>query len=189
MRSPVKLTLTPLVAGGGISPWMILDYLQRPFNVGLYSSLSPDASGITYSVEMTPDNPNITKGTRNQVVSLTRVAGVVTVVWANPHGLSTGDAIKVYNSGDPNLDGDQAVASTPGTTSATYAVANTGALLGSTYTEAVALRVFPLAANFTAATTRQSGLLLTPCWAVRLRASAWVAGSVTLEVVQGYGRG
>jgi hypothetical protein len=189
MRSPVKITLTPTVAGGGISPWLILDYLQRPFNVGLYTSLSSDASGITYSVEATPDNPNITKGTKNPVVSLTRVAGVATIAWANPHGLSTLDALKVYNSGDPNLDGDQAVASTPSTTSVTYAVANTGALLGAAYTEAVGLRVFPLAANLTAATTRQSGLLLTPSWAVRLRASAWVAGGVTLEAVQGHARG
>jgi hypothetical protein len=189
MRSPVKLTLTPTVVGGGVSLWLPLDYLQRPFNVGLYASLSSDASGITYSVEYTPDNPNQTKGTRNQVVSLTRVAGVVTIVYAAPHGVAVGDAVKVYNSGDPNLDGDFPVASTPSTNSLTYAVANTGALVGSTYTEAIALRVFALAANLTAATTRQSGLLLTPAWAVRLHATAWVAGSVTLEVIQGYGRG
>jgi hypothetical protein len=167
-----------------------LDYLQRPFDVGLFSSLSEDASAAaTYNIECTPDNPNQTKGTRNPVASLSRTTTVVTLTWANPHGLVTGDALKVYNSGDPNLDGDQQVASTPSPTSITYAVANTGAVVGSPYTEAIALRVFALPTALTAATTRQSASLTIPAWAVRLRATALTAGSIVLEVVQGYGRG
>lgn len=187
MRSPLKTT----IAGApGISPWQVLDYVQRPFSVGLFASLSEDASAAaTYSLEYTPDNPNSTKGTRNPVVSLARAATVATLTWANAHGLVTGDAVKVYNSGDPNLDGDQTVASTPSPTSVTYTVANTGAVTGMPYTEAVGLRVFALPAAVTAATTRQSAALTTPCWAVRLRVSALTAGSISLEVVQGYGRG
>lgn len=187
MRSPVKQT----IAGApGISPWLVLDYLARPFNVGLFASLSEDASvAATYSIEYTPDNPNQTKGTRNNVVSLTRAGTVATLTWANAHGLVTGDAAKVYNSGDANLDGDVQVASTPSPTSITYTVANTGATVGSAYTEAIGLRVFALPAALTAATTRQSADLVTPCWAVRLHVTALSAGSITLEAVQGHARG
>lgn len=186
MRSPVKVSLTAV----GVSPWVPLDYVARPFNVGLFASLSEDASAAaTYSLEYTPDNPNPSRGTRNPFVSLTRSGTTATLTWANPHNLVTGDAAKVYNSGDPNLDGDVSVASTPSATSITYAVANTGATAGSVYTEAIALRVFALPAAVTAATTRQSLDLTTPCWAVRLHVTALTAGSITLEVVQGLARG
>lgn len=186
MRSPIKTSLIAV----GISPWLVLDYTQRPFDVGLFASLSEDASGAaTYSLEYTPDNPNQGKTTRNPVVSLTRTTTTATLTWANPHNLVTGDAAKVYNSGDPNLDGDVAVASTPSPTSITYTVANTGAVAGGGYTEAIALRVFALAAALTAATTRQSANLTTPAWGVRLHVTALTTGSITLEVVQGHARG
>jgi len=187
MRSPVKAQVS---GAPGITPWIVLDYTQRPFDVGLFASLSEDASAAaTYSLEYTPDNPNQTKGTRNPVVSLTRTTTVATLTWANPHGLTTGDAAKVYNSGDPNLDGDVQVASTPSANSITYTVANTGLTTQTGYAEAIALRVFALPTALTAATTRQSAALTTPAWAVRLHVTALTAGSVLLEVVQGYGRG
>lgn len=186
MRSPLKVTLSAV----GKSAWLPLDYVARTFNVGLFASLSEDASvAATYSVEMTPDNPNAGKSVRNPVVSLTRAGTVATLTWANPHGIVTGDDAKVYNSGDPNLDGDQTVASTPSPTSITYTVANTGAAVGSPYTEAIPLRVFPIVAALTAATTRQSASLQTPCWAVRLNVTAITAGNISLEVVQGLARG
>src|SRR6267378_2440928 len=109
MRSPIKQTVTPTVAGGAAGPWIPLDYLQRPFNVALMVSLSQDASGITYSVEYTPDNPNSSKNTANPVASLTRSTTTATLTFANPHGLVTGDAVVVYNSGDANLDGTYTV--------------------------------------------------------------------------------
>lgn len=187
MRSPVKVQ----VLGGapGISPWIVLDYTQRPFNVGLFATPSEDAATQTYSVQYTPDNPNQGKTTRNPVVSLTRTTVTATLTWLNDHGLTTGDAAKVYNSGDPNLDGDVQVASTPSTKSITYTVANTGLTVQSGYAEAIPLRVYALAAALTAATTRQSAALTTPAWAVRLNVTALTAGSVALEVVQGPGRG
>lgn len=186
MRSPLKATVS---GAPGISPWLLLDYYQVNFNVGLFASLSEDAAGTpTYSLEYTPDNPNTGKTTRNPVVSLTRAAGVATLTWANPHGLVTGDASRVWNSGDPNLDGDAQVASTPSATSITYAVGNTGAVVGSPYTEAQPMRVFALPAAVTAATTRQSMNLQTPCWAVRLHVTLLSAGTITLEAVQGLDR-
>lgn len=185
MRSPVKVSLTAV----GISPWIPLDYVARTFNVGLFASLSQDASvAATYSVEYTPDNPNQSNGTRNNVASLTRTGTTATLTFSKPHGVVTNDAVKVYNSGDPNLDGDfTATATSP--TALTYVVANTGATVGSVNTQAIALRVFEVATAMTAATTRQAASLTTPCWAVRLNATAITAGSITLEVVQGLARG
>src|SRR5579863_5206063 len=142
MRSPIKQTVTPVAAGGAFGPWIPLDYLQRPFNVSLFASLSEDASGITYSVEYSPDNPNVTKGTVNNVASLTRTTTTATLTFTNPHGLVTNDSVTVVNSGDPNLDGTFAFTATS-PTAGTYAVANTGATVGSPYTQAVPMRVFP----------------------------------------------
>lgn len=186
MRSPLKATVS---GAPGISPWLLLDYYQVNFNVGLFASLSEDASAAaTYSLQYSPDNPNSGKTTRNPVVSLTRTAGVATLTWLNPHGLVAGDAARVWNSGDPNLDGDAQIASTPSASSITYAVANTGLTVGSPYAEAQPMRVFALPTAVTAATTRQSLNLQTPCWAVRLNVSALTAGSITLEAVQGLDR-
>lgn len=187
MRSPIKVKIS---GAPGISPWIPLDYLARTFNVGLFASLSEDASAAaTYSVEMTPDNPNAGKSVRNPVVSLTRTTTTATLSFANAHDLVANDALKVYNSGDPNLDGDQTVVSAPSPTSITYTVANTGATAGSPYTEAIGLRVFGVATAMTAATTRQSASLQTPVWAVRLHVTALTAGDIILEIVQGLARG
>lgn len=188
MRSPIKQVVTPTVAGGAFGPWLPLDYQQRPFNVALMVSLSEDAAGITYSVEYTPDNPNSSRATQNPVASLTRAAAVATLTFAQPHGLLAGDSVQVINSGDPNLDGQQAVASAPTPTSLTYAVANTGATVGSPNMSAVGTRVFPHA-TLVALTARASGNFAFPCMACRLHVTAWTAGSATLEVIQGYGRG
>jgi hypothetical protein len=182
MRSPLKQT----VAAVGAGPWIPVDYLQRPFNVGLFVSLSEDAAGITYSVEHTPDNPNNLKG--NTVASLTRSTTVATLTMSSAHGLSAGDSVTVFGSGDPNLDGTYAVASTPSTTSLTYTVANTGATAGGPYTQAILMRVFPH--DYMAAqTTRQDGNYAFPVMAIHLHVTALSAGSATLEITQGYARG
>jgi hypothetical protein len=187
MRSPLKQTVTPTAAGGAFGPWIPLDYLQRPFNVGLFVSLSQDASGITYSVEYSPDNPNAGKSVANPVASLSRTTTTATLTFTNPHGLVTGDSVTVVNSGDPNLDGTYTAAATS-TTALTYTVANTGAAAGSPYTQAVPMRVFPHA-TLVALLVRAAGNFAFPCWAVRLHITAWTAGSATLEVNQGFGRG
>jgi hypothetical protein len=181
---PIKVTQ----AAAGASPWIPLDYLQRPFNVALAVSLSEDASGITYTVEYTPDNPNPGRKESNPVVSLSRTTTVATLTLANNHGLVTGDSVTVYGSGDANLDGTYAVASTPTTKSLTYTVANTGATAGANSTQAVLMKVFPH--DFMAAlTARADGNLAFPVMAVRLNNTAYTGGSSTLNILQGYARG
>lgn len=187
MRSPLKQTVTPTAAGGAFGPWLPLDYVQRPFNVSLFVSLSQDASGITYSVEYSPDNPNAGRSTANPVASLTRTTTTATLTFTNPHGLVTNDSVTVVNSGDANLDGTYTVTATS-TTGVTYTVANTGATVGSVYTQAVPMRVFPHA-TLVGLTARAAGNFAFPCWACRLHITAWTAGSATLEVIQGYARG
>jgi hypothetical protein len=175
----------------GVSPWIPLDYLARTFNVGLLGDVSSGAT-LTYSVEMTLDNPNLTPKQKlaNQVASLVRSGTVASVVMSNAHNLSVGDSSVITNSGDPNLDGSQTVASVVSPTSFTYTVANTGALVGSVYTQAALLRVQPVPiAALVGAVARFLGDLVTPCMAVRLHVTAYTGGVATLEVIQGYGRG
>jgi hypothetical protein len=185
MRSPVKVSLTAV----GLSQWIPLDYLARYFNVGLYASLSQDASGITYSVLSTPDNPNQTKANLNPVASLTQTGGVVTLTWSKPHNLVAGDTAVVWNSGDPNIDGTWLVASTPSDSQITYAAAAATLATGSANTQAQPVRAFAVSTAFTAATTRQQAALTEPCLAVCLRVSALTGGTAYLEVVQGLARG
>lgn len=165
-----------------------MDYVQWPFNVGLFVTLSEDAAGITYSVEYSPDNPNSGRSTANPVASLTRVGTAATLTFAQPHGLIAGDSVQVINSGDANLDGSQAVASAPTPLSVTYTVANTGATAGALTTQAVPMRVFPHA-TLVGLSARASGNFAFPCWACRLHITAWTGGSATFEVIQGLARG
>lgn len=181
MRSPLKVTQ----GAAGASGWLVLDYLQRPFNVALLASLSFDGN-LTYSVQHTPDNPNSFKG--NTVVSLTRTTTVATLTMSLAHGLSVGDALVIVGGGDANLEGNQTVASVTSATVLTYTVANTGATVGKVTTQAVLLRVFNH--DFLVAqTARADGNYAFPVWATRVIVTAYTAGSVTLEVLQGYGRG
>ena len=180
--------ITVTQSAAGASPWQPLDYLQRPFDVSLFASLSEDASGITYTVEYTPDNPNPRRKERNNVASLSRTTTVATLTLTNNHNLVTGDSVTVTNSGNANLDGTYPVASTPTAKSLTYTVANTGATVGGPYAEAILMRVFPQG-NLAGLTVRASGFFSSPCMAVRINNTAWTAGSSILEILQGHARG
>lgn len=182
MRSPIKVTVS---GGAGISPWIPLDYLQRPFNVSLFAILS-NTSDANYTVEYTPDNPNSAKG--NTVASLTRSTTVATLTMSSPHEAKVGDSVITVNTGDPNLDGVHQVASIVSATVLTYTVANTGLTAQAGYAQAIICRVFPHA-FMAAQTSRQSGNFAFPCWAVRLNVNTATTGDVTLEVIQGYARG
>jgi hypothetical protein len=166
----------------GNSPWLVLDYLQRPFNVALYATLSFNGT-LTYSVQHTPDNPNVTVP-----ATISRAGTVATLSTQQAHGLSVGDAAVVVNSGDPNLDGNQAVATVVNATSFTYNVANTGALAGLPSAAAALLRVFNHA-TMTGLTARAAGNYAYPTMATRVVVTAWTAGGVTLSALQGHARG
>lgn len=182
MRSPIAVS----VATQAPSAWMPLDYTQRPFDVGLFVSADQAATTATfgYTVEHTPDNVNDMK----DVVSITRSGTAATLTASKAHGLVAGDNIVVQNSGDLNLDGSQIVASVPSPTTLTYTVANTGATKDGGQAKASYNRVFP---DATLATKTAKGFvgLTVPVYATRINATSLSAGVLTLEAVQGYGRG
>ncbi len=159
-----------------------MDWQQRPFNVALFSSLSFDGN-LTYKVEYTPDNPQ-----KVTPASITRAGTVATAVFAAAHGLSVGDSVTVINTTEPNLAGTFPVASVPNATSLTYTVANTGLLAAHPAAGAVLMRVFPhdTMVNLTA---KADGNFQFPVMACRVNVTAYTAGSVTLEIVQGHARG
>lgn len=183
MRSPISASL----AATGNTGWLVLDYKQRPFSVGI--DVSADAAAVAatfaYTVQWTPDNPNDI--TRNNVVSLTRATTVATLTMAQPHGLVVGDNVVTSGTGDANLDGSHDVASVVSPTVLTYAVANSGAANGGNDPKVSLLRVFA-DPNMTAKTARAYEGVTTPMMAVRLNGTL-SAGSLQISAVQGYGRG
>lgn len=184
MRSPVSVQAT----AQGNTPWLPVDYTQRPFDVGLY--VSADAAAVTatfgYSIQWTPDNPSDV--TVNNVVSLTRATTVATLKLAKAHGLSVGDSVITTASGDANLDGAHDVASVVDAFTLTYTVANSGATVAGPDPKVALLRVFA-DPNETTKTARGYEGVTVPALAVRAVVSSLTAGVLTLTVVQGYGRG
>lgn len=176
MKSPVKVSQS----AAGPSLWARVDYQQRPFVEGLFCSLSEDASGITFSVEHTPDNPDL-------MIPFTasRTTTVLTLTFAAPHLLVTGDNVGIYNS---SFNGNYAVASTPSTTTLTVAVPNSGPTTDIPTAVAALCRVFA-DATIAGKTARIYGNNLVPVLASRINNTAWTAGTSTLEIVQGHARG
>jgi protein involved in polysaccharide export with SLBB domain len=159
-----------------------LDWQQRPFNVALLASLSFDGV-LTYKVEYTPDNPQ-----KVTPCYITRSGTTATMTLAANHGLSVGDSVTVINSGDPNLNGTYPVASVPSANTLTYTVAATGLTTALPQAGVVLMRVFPhdYMVNLTA---RADGNFAFPISACRVTVTAYTAGSVTLEIMQGHARG
>jgi hypothetical protein len=181
MRAPgLKVSTTQNTTGP--SPWLVVDYLQRPFIEGLFASLSEDQSGLTYQVEHTPDNPNVLTP-----YIASRTTTVLTLTFQNPHGLNTGDSVTLPAASQ--WPGVYAVASTPSTVSLTVTVANTGPAAETTAVQGAALcRVF-IDNTLKALTARAYALNNVPVLASRINATAVTTGIATLEVVQGHARG
>ena len=112
------------------------------------------------------------------------------------HGLTTGDSVVIKGSGSANLDsplplfgqGDVglSVASTPSTTTYTYAVANSGATADGGNAKVLRQRVFTHS-TLVGQTTRQTGTYNYPVRAIRLYVSAYTAGFADMLVLQGIG--
>jgi len=181
MRAPgLKVSTTQNTAGP--SPWLVVDYLQRPFIEGLFASLSEDASALTYQVEHTPDNPNVVTP-----YIASRSGTALTLTFQAPHGLSALDSVTL--PAPSQWAGVYTVASTPSNVSLTVTVANTGPLAETTVVPgAVLCRVF-VDNTLKALTARAYGLNNVPVLASRINATAVTAGVATLEVVQGHARG
>jgi hypothetical protein len=190
---PIRVTLN----AAGYSQWIPIDYVESWFGVGLAVVLSEDGN-LTYSVQFTLDETRLDQNVVNSRVTISRTTTVATVTDAGPlligHGLTTGDSVIIKGSGSTNLDsagplygnGDVGfnVASTPSTTTFTYAVASSGASADTGNAYIVRLRVFTHA-TLAAQTTRQNGSLNYPVKAVRLYVSAYTAGYADLLVLQG----
>lgn len=184
----------------GNSPWIPIDYLQNAFGVGIGVWLSEDGN-LTYSVQHTFDDPSLPR----TPIKIARVAGTATVTFPWPHGLTTADSIIVMNSGSTQLDsqlftatngspgntGGQAVgfdiASTPTTTTLTYACTNAGPTSDGGNAEARVQRAFNHI-SLVAQSARNDGNYAFPVMAVRLKCNSFTAGLVTMAVVQGLGR-
>lgn len=171
---------TVTLSAVGNSVWIPVDYRQNSFAVALAVDLNSAASGITYEVQHTLDDP----GKKVVPTSITRSGTTVTVSFANPHGLNVNDSIIVEGSGFAGGDGTFAVATVPSVTSLTYTSGTSGTATGNTDTRIVLLRVFPHE-FLTAKTVSDDGNYAFPVHAVRLNVSALTAGSATLIVTQG----
>jgi hypothetical protein len=180
MRAP-GLTVSTVQNTAGPSPWLVVDYLQRPFIEGLFASLSEDASAITYQVEHTPDNPNVLTPFTGS-----RTTTVLTLGFAKAHGLVAGDSVVIPPPSA--FAGTYPVASAPSTTSLTVTVPNSGPAVDVPQASAALLRVF-IDTVLTAKTAKAYALNAVPVLASRVNATAVTTGIVTLQVVQGHARG
>jgi hypothetical protein len=182
MRSPFTIAL----AAAGFSAWARVDFQARPFVEGLFASLSQDASGITYSVEHTPDNPDLFVPCTISVSGTTATLG-----FATNHGLVANDSVIINNSQGQlasGYDGTYAVASTPSDSTLTVTVATGGPASAALTSRASLCRVFA-DATLAAKTARAYAANTVPVLATRLHNTAWTAGTTYLEIVQGHARG
>jgi hypothetical protein len=183
MRAPGKSVSTTQNTAGP-SPWLVVDYLQRPFIEGLFASLSEDSNALTYQVEHTPDNPNVVTP-----YIASRSGTALTLLFQTPHGLSSVAGDSVTLPAPSQWAGVYTVASTPSNVSLTVTVANTGPTAETTVVPgAVLCRVF-IDNTLKALTARAYGLNNVPVLASRINATAVTTGVATLEVVQGHARG
>lgn len=192
---PQYLTLSAV----GNTPWVPLDRNQSNFGVGIGVVLSEDGN-LTYSIQHTFDPFGIDY---LMPCTVTRAAGVATVTCAYQHGLSTGDSVIITGTGSAVLDSQpfpqqigppftsninqlvaQDVASTPSTTTFTYACANSGPTASTGYPQLQIFRVFPNASLATQ-TTRGNTNYAFPISGTRLKVTIYTAGFVQAAFQQG----
>ena len=183
----------------GFTPWVVIDHLQRFFNVMLGIIPSSDAiASLTMAGQFTIDPQdqdvgNLLKDNNAHYVNITRAAAVATVTDLYGHGLSTGDSVTIYGAGAP-FDGEPAVVTVTSPTQYTYPCANSGPTNSPAGgARQILARVFPITAITGAARlavplnegagTPNNGIVT----AVRLNITALTAGFVDFIVVQGLG--
>lgn len=173
---PVSVVL----GAAGNSPWIPINYLQVPNNIGFAVTLSSGAS-LTYTVQHTFDDVSIDA---LRLVSISRTTTTATVTDPD-HGLSVGDSIMIRDTGSSNLDGTYSVASVVDANTYTYTVANTGATAATGKVKS--FRVFNHE-DVASKTDRQDGNYAFPVRAIRLNISTYASGKATLTILQGMGR-
>ena len=182
----------------GFTPWVVLDHLQRFFNVMLGIIPSSDIATAAFVGQFTIDPQdqdvgNLLKDNNAHYVNITRAAGVATVTDLYGHGLTTGDGVTIYGAGAP-FDGEQPVVTVTSATQYTYPVANAGPTNSPAGgARQILARVFPITAiTGTArlavplnegAGTPNNGIVT----AVRLQITGITAGFADFIVIQGLG--
>ena len=172
--------VTVSLAAAGVSPWIPLDYLSTPFNVGLSVKLTPGAV-LTYDVEHTFDD----LFDRAQIGALSRVAAVATLDFLSPHLLSVGDWLGVDTAGAPFDTELGVVATVVDADTVTYAVPNSGptSVAPASFVRVRKARVFDNE-FLVALAASEDGNYAFPVRAVRLNVTAWTSGTAQLTVIQ-----
>lgn len=173
MRTTVQAT----GSATAFTPWVPVSDYQNPLNVGLFGIPSSDFAATSYTIEITPDDP---QGQRQ--VTLT-TSGTTATVTDTAHGAVTGDCVVVTGT---NSTADTAGADITVTDVNTYTYVTGAAPPAKAIAKVALLRKFP---NGSAVTTgRGFSLLQQPCRAVRARLAGWTVGILNLLVIQGTGR-
>ena len=170
------------VGATGPSNWVPIDYLEAGFGVG-YRCTVQGGANVTYKVQH-----GWLLGEPISLANLTRTTTTATATWrvgttdyTASHGLQTGDCVLMQGYGAP-FDGVFTITVTSAT-AFTFTVANSG-LTASTLglCQRVTVGDDPIV---TGATTSQESNIGFPCWALRLNATAWVSGEVSMTIFQG----
>jgi len=186
----------------GISPWVPLDYRQRPFNVGIQVQVASTVTAVGFTVEVSTSRWSKTPaglGGGDNVIptSITRVTTVATVVTPFNHGLNVNDTIIVFDSdptsspnadsGATTLDGTFLVASVVSATSFTYTVVDSGTGAAGNFVSYIPIFHQAASTALTGATASLFAALADqPATAVRLNVTAYTGtGPVTMNVIQG----
>lgn len=181
--------------GPGFTPWVVVDHLQRFFNVQLGMIPSSDIATLACQGQFTIDPQDqdvgdLTKDNNAHRVTITRAAAVATVIDRYGHGLTTGDGVTIYGAGVP-FDGEQSVVTVVDPLTYTYPVLNTGATVAGD-AKAIPARVFPItgltgtariAIPLNSGSAGNFGIVT----AVRLNVTTITAGFVDFIVIQGLG--
>lgn len=181
------------LSAAGYSPWIPVNRLQLAFGLALNVKFSSNKN-LTCSVQYTLDDPNSTSvdagfsaANKTQNFTMSRTTTSLTIGKTN-HGLSAGDWAKSWGNGGAPLNDEWAVASITDQNNFVVTVADAGLTAPSTNGTGwlQAVRVNPHA-TLASLTADASGNLAFPVWGVRLYVSAYTAGYVDLEVLQGVG--
>lgn len=182
------------LSAAGYSPWIPVNRLQLAFGLALNVKFSSNKN-LTCSVQYTLDDFNSTavdagfsSANLTQNFSMSRTTTSLSITKTN-HGLSAGDWAKAWGNGGAPLD-DEWRAITSITDQDTFVVTVVDAGLTAPNTNGTGwlqtVRVNPHA-TLAGLTADASGNLAFPVTGVRLYVSAYTAGYVDLEVLQGLG--
>lgn len=170
------------VAAVGNTPWVLLDYLQLAYNVGLAVTFQ-SGSSLTVGVQFSLDGPDNQRSVAASQ-STTTITVTDTGSDGNGHGLSVGDDVVLTQTGVANMDGEYAVASVVDATHYTLTSGTSQTATATINAKVQSYTVFNHA-TLTTLTARAAGVVSFPVRAVRLNCSLFTSGRAWMEVIQG----